>query len=135
MWAKPNHRLFNEMIDFKNDTSKYDIRWPEQHMLNRFFWGQWLVLPSKYGLQIIFGTRDALVQMYAAVRADARMLHFTGGQNKPWDTTRDGTQQATLVADKKLWRVALGRAAKEFNLTELDLTQGRDIGINVAEFL
>lgn len=85
-------------------------------MLNRAFWGNWLILPAKYGLQENFGNRPD----FAALRTEASFLHYTTN-TKPW---RAAWVPPIIQADKKLWMDTLRNATAAYNLTASELTQG-----------
>lgn len=126
MWAKPNVTVFQEMLVYKNDSSKYDTRWPEQLMLNRFFWGRWVSMPARYGLQVYFANRDD----WPRLREEAAFLHFTR-QTKPWEDKWTGPHSNK---EKMLWRENLVNATREYRLSLEELTSGgRDLGWPVAK--
>ena len=126
MWAMPDRNIFQEMLAFKNDTSGYEIRYPEQLMLNRFFWGRWLCMPARYGLQVPFADRED----WARLRKEAVFLHYTGG-SKPWYTKE---HHENIETEKVLWRENLAKAAARYKLTLADLTShGLRLGWPVAE--
>lgn len=123
MWAMPNTEVFNDMMVFKNDTSLYDTRYPEQLMLNRFFWGRWTVMPAKFGLQMNFGVRKD----WNKLRPDAAFLHFAD-KVKPWKSQKAWW---TIQRDVDLWRENFVNATRDYGLTLSDLTSGQQLGWDV----
>lgn len=123
MWAMPNSTLFQEMLDFKNQTDRYDTRYPEQGMLNRFFWGRWTIMPARFGLQMNFGTRLD----WHTLRQEAAFLHFAD-KIKPWKSQKSFD---TIRRDVDLWRETFRNATQAYNLSLKDLTQDRELGWDV----
>ena len=95
-------------------------------MLNRFFWGRWVVMPAKYGLQVTFADRKD----WPRLRQDGAFLHYTA-HTKPWDLR---LWHYRVEQEKDLWRESLKNATAVYNLTLADLTSGgHDLGWPVAK--
>lgn len=95
------------------------FRLPEQKMLDTFFWGEWLCLPAKFGLQTVFARHANLPNPYLKLRQDARFLHMT--HTKPW--VSELMPNAMERADQLLWRSTLREAVKHYGLKAEELLQ------------
>ena len=117
MWVRPDREVFEYLYEYRTHTDRYDLAFPEQNMLNRAFWGQWLILPAQYGLQENYGYRKD----FAGIREKASFLHYTA-LTKPW--LLQVWSGKVVMGDKRLWMDTLKNATQTYQLSAHDLTQG-----------
>lgn len=98
MLAKPDPGTTDTLIKAMQDTSKYDLRWPEQAFLSMHFKNRWHELPLGFNMYFFYHwlNHGKVAHLYKKARATASVIHFAG-EVKPW--TRCPPAPSRLPAD------------------------------------
>ena len=114
LFLRPNPHHFHMLMKYAPDTSYYSLRFPQQNLLNKYFYNQWTTLPRAYNVQENFLLR---FPMWNNLTKTARIMHFSG-RIKPWDI--QGNTHNTFRETHQIWRRALATLIDEKSWTEED---------------
>ena len=98
LFFRPNTNHFTQLVHLSSKKSYYDLTYPQQNLLNKYFRDQWVQLPSAFNmLEHLNGKHPIWVNQ----TENLRIIHFAGS-HKPWDALHS-TKRKKFNADL-IWR-------------------------------
>ncbi|CAF1017487.1 unnamed protein product [Adineta steineri] len=98
LFFRPNSTHFTELVHLSANKSFYDLKYPQQNLLNKYFHDHWIPLPP------IFNMLDHLNgkhHVWNNQTNNSRIIHFAGSR-KPWNGIRR-IKKNQLDTDR-MWR-------------------------------
>ncbi|CAF1515637.1 unnamed protein product [Adineta steineri] len=98
LFFRPNSTHFTELVHLSANKSFYDLKYPQQNLLNKYFHDHWVPLSP------IFNMLDHLNgkhHVWNNQTNNSRIIHFAGS-HKPWDMLH--RLKPNQVDTDRMWR-------------------------------
>ncbi len=119
LFLRPNTQHFKELVCLSMDTTYYELKLPDQNLLNNYYHNQWIELPMIYNS--IVNLLDDNFMSKDDWNNDTRILHFAS-HPKPWDkNAKSNAKSAVAFESTSIWRQYFAAMVSEYGWKNMDI--------------
>jgi len=101
LFLRPNTQHFKELVCLSMDTTYYDLKLPDQNLLNNYYYNQWVELPMIYNS--VVNLLDEHFISKDDWNNDTRIVHYAS-HPKPWDkSATKNIKSSTAFEPTSIW--------------------------------